>query len=328
MSNVTPEWVQQDFGSKIYLNPKIDFFHESRSDMGFGCVALDDIHRGELLLSVPYNCCLWPDTDDCHECPEVRLMRSIVAEHSNGDSRWRSYLEHVQMSGSLDAVPVMWPSGWNTTVKGSSLGYLYSSIVHPLVALDDIPKWVIAFMLSRSFASERVPDAIATVPFADQFNHSTDSFNTRIREIVEENRFVFYAETGIARGEEIYNCYGALGPLEMFVTHGFTDGTQEDVIIFPTSLMADGDGEADGIPVAEDALIRIDVNGSVPPDDLVAALPLPEFVPSLVAGLKRAISRMIHSSSMRPPTDNVSVSTLLDADVRNLHTYLDRLNSV
>jgi hypothetical protein len=186
-----------------------------------------------------------------------------------------------------------------------------------------IPTTAFAYMLSRSFVSESDRGSIASVPFGDMFNHSTVNWNTRIREITDEKRFVFYAERDIEKNGQIYNNYGQQSGLEMMATHGFIDQEMNfSEIVFPISLMSE---ETNCSLEPEGSLVRIDVEASdVLPGDLRSALPLAEFTPSLVSGLKRACNRMLENASRidRRAIEREDVRFLVSNEVENLHIYL------
>ena len=294
----------------ISKNDKVDFFHYFGSERGYGCIAKQDISKGELLLQVPYEDCLWGKD-------EVDLLHVIKA--AAGDV----HLERVRSSGSLDAV-ILDPL---PVVGKCSFSFLYDQTIKPLINLG-FEDWIVAYMLSRCFRSFRGEGfGLAAVPMADQFNHSLRNFNTRFREIVEEKVFVFFAECDIKKGDEILNNYGIESDLEMMLTHGFVENINDlNEIVFPLHYLKEENESGD---CGEIELIKINVDAAnVIPRELLDAMPaFPEFKYQLKNGLKRAVSRLLLD------LETVSVSHdklthIIAKDRENCRAYLDMLNKV
>ena len=288
---------------EIYCSPKVDFFHLFGNERGNGCVALNDIEEGELLLSVPFDDCVWPSDGD--EDIEIRLLRTIASKLEAND-RFSDYIRASVVAASSSLVRI---------AEGTLSSYenLFHATVDPLLA--DFERDLVALLLSRCFASDAA--GIAAVPLADQFNHSTLSWNTRLREDIEGRKFFFISERKIFKGEKVLNYYGIDNTVEMQVTHGFVDeGLCDSLIVFPMALMKETFGKLEN----DDVLVKIDVEGdSVIPEDLLKAMPLLCFVPALVEGLVRCMNRMINSMEGR------ELHPLVKKDLSNCVTYKNRL---
>jgi hypothetical protein len=202
-----------------------------------------------------------------------------------------------------------------------SLGILHDSMVEPLVSLG-FESWVAAFMLSRCFHSQREEFPVAAVPLADQFNHSTLLFNTRLREVDKEG-FFFYAERCISKGEEILNNYGIDSAHEMMVTHGFVDPANcITEIVFPLRFLHNTDLAENR---TEDLLkIRID-DPDIIPKALMDALPLAEFKENLRNGLIRAVERLLVLIEKIPST--LKFQGMIEIDRSNCKKYLEQLRA-
>ena len=313
-----------DYFPSLVVNPKIDFFHDFGPPFGLGCRATESIETGELLLSVSYDDCIWPATP---EADESGLFLAIEYALNDPNSKWFSYVNRVRSSGCLNIVPCMWPQSCIHSITGTSLGYVINACGSENTYAR-ISTTALAYMLSRSFVSESERGSIASVPFGDMFNHSTFEWNTRIREIVDEKRFVFYAERDIEENAQIFNNYGQQSGLEMMATHGFIDkGMNVSEIFFPLSLMTEETKSSLG---PEEPLVRLDVGGpDVLPADLRSALPLAEFIPSLVSGLKRAVNRMLEKASRIDlrAIQREDVRFLVSNDVENLNMYSKKLEN-
>ena len=223
-------WFSESFPN-IFTHPGIDFFRVVSH--GHGCVATTNIHRGELIASIRYSDCIVAED-------ETDLMEEIFNNFNNNGCRFGKYIHKVVESGVLDVVPVVWENR-DEFERVGSLKWLMKAVEH----VRDMPRWVTAYMLSRSFSH---PDGIATVPLADMFNHSTLNWNTRIREM--EDSYVFYAERDIVEGEEVLSNYGdEYDVMSMMVTHGFVDdGMSEGRIYFENGIVVDVDKElVDGV---------------------------------------------------------------------------------
>jgi hypothetical protein len=191
----------------IFINPKIDVFRFISPSIGYGVFAVAEIEQGELLAEIPFS--------ECIIASNQKLLAEKIARNRQ-DSKWSEYFSFVLDSGVLNNVPIMWD---NVSGISGSLKVLLESIK---ADFPNVPRWASAYMLSRSFEIEDENDSsIASVPIGDLFNHSTNAYNTRIRQ--DENGFRFYAESKISAGCEIFNNYGIDDSLTMFATHGFWD---------------------------------------------------------------------------------------------------------
>ena len=289
---------------QIFSSPKVDFFHNYGKVKGLGCIALHDIEGGELLLSVPYADCVWPHVG--WDESEIGLLTQ-VSQSLSAEDRFTEYLQSAVEAASSSMQRI-------AQETFSSFENMYRLSVEPLLAKFD--ERIVALLLSRCFASDH--GSIAAVPLADQFNHSTLHWNTRIREDVEKRVFYFIAERKIFKNDEILNNYGINNVVEMFVTHGFVDaGLCDSVIVFPTALMKE---TFSGLIDHDDVLISVDVSGdSVIPASLLAAIPMDYFVPALVDGLVRAMDRMVASM------EGKSQHPIVRKDLENCQTYKQRL---
>ena len=159
------------------------------------------------------------------------------------------------------------------------------------------------------------------MPFADQFNHSTQAWNTRIRE--HADRFEFVAENNIDTGEETFNNYGVESDIEMWVTHGFVDeGLKDTLICIPISLLS---SDSSAVP-EDDPIIKIDVSGpDLIPSDLQSLLVLDEFIPPLLQALSRALDRMLSSYLEEEEFRDPYLRNLLEKDRKNCELYRQRL---
>lgn len=208
-------------------------------DKGNGVVAKRKILQGELLLRVPYEDCLWPKD----QLDEAGLITSINTVLHDLNHPLYSRLRKIIDSKVLEAVPLFGKHHELFTTSDSSVSFLYRAMIEG-IGLDrsDAAK----IMVSRCFASSSKFGSIAYVPFADDFNHSTNAWNTRIR---EDDGFLFYAESEIQEKEEIRNCYGIETGVEMYLTHGFLeDALGMSILIIPVTV---GGSER---------LVRIDVD--------------------------------------------------------------------
>jgi hypothetical protein len=270
----------------LYINPRIHLSDQAVCGRGF--LASDDIPEGELLMRISFDDCLWPSDPSLPE--QIALAQSIQEHFRDPNGKFHKYISEVIESKSLDNLPCMWDSCLIEKYRGSSFFHLFNALMSDCP--PDLDRIFFAYMLSRSFVSFNGPGHIGSVPIGDLFNHSTLEWNTRIRE--SGNFFEFYSEKFIPKNFEILNLYGnEYCDLEMMMTHGFIDrGLNSSCIMFPVSLMSE-DGMADD-PTSP--LVRIDVGDEdliIPPE---FSIPLPEFIPSVEAGLKRAVDRMIDSS--------------------------------
>ena len=291
----------------------MNFFHKFEDPRGLGCIALESIDEGELLLSVPFNECIWPS--DSHEDPFAGLLRSIST--NQGD-----HLKNIRESGSLDHLPVM--EGLQSINLLSSLGNVFIALTSPYT--DKFPRWVLALALSRCFDSESQNGTIAFVPYADQFNHSTRCWNTRIRE-TSDGAFCFYAETRIEKNSEILNNYGIESDIEMWVTHGFVDdGLTDSVIYLPLSFLRVEDSQQDD-EAEDDPLMKIDVNcDEVIPREIRNLFILDDFLPKVCDALIRAMNRMLISDDLViEGVSNPIARSLIQKDRRNCAKYRQRL---
>ena len=205
------------------------------SGKGYGCIANRDIEKGTLLLSVLFEDCIIGKD-------EIELMEKILL-HYGDNSKWTKYIDHVLDSKVLEYVPIMW-SDLTELKMVCSLRALMSVVEDTMVLVNDyVPRWVIAFVLSRSFSIQGGDGGIAIVPFGDMFNHSSNGWNTRL--IEGEYGYMFYAEQFIHTGDEIFNHYGEdFDVMTMMITHGFFDdvvdsgnvyvGIDDGVIVFPS----------------------------------------------------------------------------------------------
>lgn len=288
----------------LYVNEKVDFFHYFDNEKGYGCVAKEQIAEGELLLSVPYEECVWPDPDN--EDPVIGLLSSLS----------RSDLYHItRVKESKVLEPILPFTGLPEKIKSvsCSITHVFESLVRPLFNTS-YHRWMVALLLSRCFSGKG--SSIAFVPMADQFNHSSVAANTHIRETDEG--FVFFAERAISIGEEILNDYGIESDIEMYVTHGFVcDGLKNSFVYVPISLMGE-----EVQPDSEDVLIRIDVDSpSIVPDELIVN----SDGSRVVAGLLRAMDRMIASMQSM---DTIQEHELILKDLKNCIHYRNRLSQL
>ena len=208
----------------IYCNPNVDFFFEGFAEGGRGCLALTDIPTGLLLVHAPLASCLFPIHDSTD--PEVALVRRIVESLNDRSSDHHEYLKALSPA-DFSSHPVMWPMEvLNKRMDGLVLKNVYAQSIEKWFSGGILPdtseyRFATAVMLSRAFAHDQV--GIAFVPFADQFNHSSTQWQTRIREDGADG-FRMYAEKDILKGEQIFNSYGQVSDAWLFLTHGFTEG--------------------------------------------------------------------------------------------------------
>lgn len=275
-------------------------------------MALEPLTIGEKLLFIPYHNCLWPREN---QDPLSGLVEAIADASENSGSAWHDYINHIREIGSLNHLPV-----FSELTGYSSVANVYRSLVLPLK--EQYSSWAVGLALSRCFSSENREEGIAFVPFADQFNHSTNSWNTRIRE--DSKGFMFFAEKNIEKGEEIFNNYGIESDIEMWVTHGFVDdGLNTSLIYIPLSLLKRDDSS---LPSDDDPLLKIDVNSSDPiPEELRSLLVLDDFIARLVDALILALDRMLDSDFASSGSHDPILVSLLEKDRKNCEFYKQRL---
>jgi len=202
---------------EIWKHPDVDFFAEFPD--GRGCQAKIDIPAGALLLHAPISACIFPESGD-----ELDLVRLVVEILETPGSRYHEYLSALRTRDFSDH-PVMWAAAdLAHRFQGMSLLGVYRSSIGRWFAEGVLPetnvfRFATAVMLSRGFSHETA--GIAIVPFADQFNHSSRGWQTRIRE--DSAGFCMYAEESISAGEQIFNFYGEVSDFWLLLTHGFTE---------------------------------------------------------------------------------------------------------
>ncbi len=295
----------------------MNFFHffGAKGGTGFGCIALEPLEAGEVILKVPFEDCVWPIDES--EDQFKNLLISLKRVYLDSNNKWFDYLDNIHKSGSLNDLPIMSGQVCGT----SSVSNLFKILVSPYLDDITIPNWLVALGLSRCFDSECRSEGIAFVPFADQFNHSTPNWNTRLRE--EDDHFIFYAERRIEANEEILNNYGIDTTVEMWTTHGFIDdGLIEDIIYIPLSFLRESDIlNEDG----EDVILRINVNSKeVIPNEINELFVLKDFLPKVADCLIRAMDRMVNDNSGSSSND-VILNRILEQDKSNCLLYRKRL---
>lgn len=268
-----------------------------------------------MLLFVPYKDCI------CAK-DEIDLLHAIDSACSNDEHPMHKHIHAVRSSGSLSAIPLMSNQlELSSVIQESSLGFLHTGMIEPLLHLGH-ERWVIAYMLSRCFQSEREGFPLAAVPLADQFNHSSELFNTRLREVVGEG-FCFYAERNVSQGEEILNNYGIDSGLEMFITHGFVDPANcMTEIVIPLQYLQEVEGEDAG------DLIKIKTDDQeLIPKELMDAIPaFPELQRSLKLAIKRGVLRF-KKNLEKISLEACKLSDFVAQDISNCEHYLERLES-
>jgi hypothetical protein len=203
--NVDIYWIHDSLFPTVWRNPKVDFFRYIDQQLGHACFAKEPISVGETLLTVPFSACLTGKDEQV-------LVRVISEAATGACPDWAQYLTFILSSGVLNVVPILWDEKEEIS-RIPSLSAVCECLYSKLP-----PTWESAYMLSRSF--EFHDGRIASVPFGDMFNHSTERWNTRIREM--DDSFQFIAESDIAVDEEILNNYGDwFDAITMFATHGF-----------------------------------------------------------------------------------------------------------
>jgi hypothetical protein len=159
-------------------------------------------------LIVPFSDCITAEDERC-------LVEKISVSENVHIRRIRENkcLDHLAISPRI-------------LCSNNSISNVYNATVRP--HLSNNPLWSVRLMMSRCFGY--LDSGIAYVPLADQFNHSTLEFHTRIRQ--EQDAYVFYAESRIEKNREIFSNYGIDSEIEMFVSHGFVDAGMLDSFVY------------------------------------------------------------------------------------------------
>ena len=237
----------------LWRHPSIDFFREGFKE-GRGCLALEAIKAGTLILHAPLECCLVPSSID--STVELAMIHRIKKALEDEGDALHEYLRGLRGRDEFKSHPVTWTDfRMEEELGGTLLIDVYKATVgnwftNGILPDDETTRFATAVMLSRCFEHELV--GLALVPFADQFNHSSNNWHTRIRED-GANGFCMYAERDIAAGDQIFNFYGPYSNPWLLLTHGFTedqnpfndlllpdDNTVKSVcvtdLVFPTDL--------------------------------------------------------------------------------------------
>ncbi|EEQ98411.1 hypothetical protein Pmar_PMAR013760 [Perkinsus marinus ATCC 50983] len=206
----------------IQLHPAVSWFHATNGMIG--CTATADICQGERLLYVPHSACVTPSGVQGLYEPQVMLAASLVKHRTDPNSPFHDYLQ--SLPSEFDH-PLEWSADELVCLKGTTVWEMHQlslEVVDSVVELcPNSPRamirWAVEVMMSRAFESEVC--GLCVIPLADQFNHSSTKWHTRVREV--EGGFQMLAEKPVKKGEEIFNNYGLYTNEMLLLTHGFIE---------------------------------------------------------------------------------------------------------
>lgn len=181
---------------------------------------------------------------------ELEMVKRIKQALEDVDDPHHEYLHALQTRSEFNDHPVMWSEErLQEELGGTILHDVFKATVGQwfrkgLLNDDPATRFATAVMLSRCFEHEEVK--LALVPFADQFNHSSDSWHTKIREDGERG-FLMFAERNIHAGEQIFNFYGPHSDSWLLLTHGFTEASNP----FNDEIMLPSDDQVKSVSLAD-----------------------------------------------------------------------------
>ena len=299
----------------------VDFYHKGFLE-GQGCLALNDICEGTLLLAVPLNCCLHAPIG-LHR-PEIDLILSMVRAFKDDTSTMHSYMMSLyERRAQFASHPVTWSeeSVLNRLQGTIAIDFIKNSIIplrtevewvmieNGLDLDDDLIGFFCALMFSRAFEHEICK--IAMVPLADQFNHRSCDYSTIIRDDGLEG-FKMYAERDINKGEQIFNFYGPYNNQWLFSTHGFVESNNpyDDTLFISNRLLLGN---------SADEMTVVHCASSIQ----VLALEIPNTISNIEEILKKMM--FYDDRSFGPPEIHAMIKSLKQSEMRALVNWLGSL---
>ncbi|KAF4727096.1 hypothetical protein FOZ62_024890 [Perkinsus olseni] len=213
------QWASQH---GIQLHPAVSWFHATNGMIG--CTATADIRQGERLLYVPHTSCITPSGVHGLYEPQVMLAASLVKYKADPDSPFHDYLQ--SLPAEFDH-PLEWSAGELACLEGTTVWEMHQLSLEVVDSVAELcpgsskaaVRWAVEVMMSRAFESDVC--GLCVIPLADQFNHSSTAWHTRVREV--EKGFQMLAERPVKKGEEIFNNYGMYTNEMLLLTHGFIE---------------------------------------------------------------------------------------------------------
>ncbi|KAF4675508.1 hypothetical protein FOL47_007646 [Perkinsus chesapeaki] len=206
----------------IQLHPAVSWFHATNGIIG--CTATADIPQGDRLLFVPHSACVTPSGVHGLYEPQVMLAASLVNFKADPESDFHDYLE--SLPAEFDH-PLEWTTEELALLKGTTVWEMHQLSLEVVDSVKELcptspasaVRWAVEVMMSRAFESDVC--GLCVVPFADQFNHSSTKWHTRVRQV--DDGFQMLAERPVKAGEEIFNNYGMYTNEMLLLTHGFVE---------------------------------------------------------------------------------------------------------